>query len=188
MKTKRRLKGWVWLVIGFMLGLIYSNKFIYADLINKAYNEEKTIEVQLDQKVGKMPTSENKEEIKENKCELDETTCKIKKVAEKYGMNWKLAVAISKHETGNYTSKAFKELNNVGGMMCSSGLREYATLEEGIEAFVSNLKYNYIDEGLDTIEKIQPKYCPIGAKNDPNGLNKYWVSGVTKYYNELEEI
>lgn len=109
-------------------------------------------------------------------------------MAQDYSVDWRLAVAISMHETGKYTSKAFKELNNVGGMMCNSGLREYTTLEEGIEAFVSNLKYNYIDEGLDTIEKIQPKYCPIGAKNDPNGLNKYWVSGVTKYYNELEEI
>ena len=25
------------------------------------------------------------------------------------------------------------------------------------------------------------KYCPVGAKNDPNGLNKYWVKNVTKF-------
>ena len=186
MKTKRRIKGWVWLLIGFLLGIVYSNKFIYADLIKEAYNEEKVVQVQLDQKIGKVPEIANKPQIKA--CELDSTSCKIKEIAEKYGMNWKIAVAISKHETGVYTSKAFKELNNVGGMMCNDGLKEYATLEEGIEAFVKNLKYNYIDEGLDTIEKIQPKYCPIGAKNDPNGLNKYWVSGVTKYYNELEDL
>ena len=58
-------------------------------------------------------------------------------------------------------------------------------LDKGIDFFVSNLKNNYIDMGLDTIELIQPKYCPIGAANDPKGLNKYWVGGVTKYYNEL---
>ena len=182
--------------IGFMCGLVYSNLFICSDLIAKAETNENKEVIQIDQEEEKsLKTQKNAEleslkKIEElsNDCTLDEVSCKIKKVAQDYGVDWRLAVAISKHETGKYTSKAFKELNNVGGMMCNSGLREYTTLEEGIEAFVSNLKYNYIDEGLDTIEKIQPKYCPIGAKNDPNGLNKYWVSGVTKYYNELEEI
>lgn len=56
-------------------------------------------------------------------------------------------------------------------------------LQKGIDFFISNLKNNYIDIGLDTIELIQPKYCHIGI-ND-NGNNKYWVSGVTKYYKEL---
>lgn len=182
--------------IGFVCGLVYSNLFICSDLIAKAETSENKEVIQIDQeeekslKTQKNAELESLEKIEElsNECTLDEVSCKIKKVAQDYDVDWRLAVAISKHETGNYTSKAFKELNNVGGMMCNSGLREYTTLEEGIEEFVSNLKYNYIDEGLDTIEKIQPKYCPIGAKNDPNGLNKYWVSGVTKYYNELEEI
>lgn len=96
-----------------------------------------------------------------------------------------ISIAISKHETGNYTSYAFKELNNVGGMMCNSGLRSYDSLDDGIEAYLNNLKYNYFDIGLDTLEKIQPKYCPIGAANDPTGLNKYWLSGTQKKYNEL---
>ena len=59
----------------------------------------------------------------------------------------------------------------------------FEDLDKGIDFFISNLKNNYIDMGLDTIELIQPKYCPIGI-ND-NGDNKYWVSGVTKYYKEL---
>ena len=96
-----------------------------------------------------------------------------------------ISIAISKHETGNYTSYAFKKLNNVGGMMCNSGLRSYDSLDDGIEAYLNNLKYNYFDIGLDTLEKIQPKYCPIGAANDPTGLNKYWLSGTQKKYNEL---
>ena len=162
------------LVIGFMLGFMYSYLVVHREQIG--YYTMKTEQIETESKVGVVP---------DVSCKLDSTTCKIKRVAEKYGMDWKLAVAISKHETGNYTSKAFKELNNVGGMMCNSGLISYSTLDDGIEAFVSNLKYNYIDEGLDTIEKIQPKYCPIGAANDPKGLNKYWVGGVTKYYNEL---
>ena len=169
------IKGYaIILGIGFMLGFMYSYLVVHRKQIE--YYTMKIEQIETESKVGVVP---------DVSCKLDSTACKIKRVAEKYGMDWKLAVAISKHETGNYTSEAFKEKNNVGGMMCSSGLISYSTLDDGIEAFVSNLKYNYIDEGLDTIEKIQPKYCPIGAANDPKGLNKYWVGGVTKYYNEL---
>lgn len=48
---------------------------------------------------------------------------------------------------------------------------------------VSLLQNNYFGKGLDTIEKIGAKYCPVGADNDPNGLNQYWVPGVTRIYN-----
>ena len=26
------------------------------------------------------------------------------------------------------------------------------------------------------------RYCPVGAKNDPNGLNKHWIGNVRKLY------
>jgi len=130
-------------------------------------------------------------EIEEKKvsCSYDEISCKIYIKGLEIGMNEEqvlISIAISKWETGDYSSTAFKELNNVGGMMCNSGLIKYDSLDNGISAFLINLKDNYFDIGLDTVEKIQPKYCPIGAKNDPNGLNKYWLSGVTKKLEELK--
>jgi hypothetical protein len=132
---------------------------------------------------------EIKEEVKqEPTCNYDEVSCKIYNKAKELGMNEeqsKITIAISRWETGNYTSSAFKNKNNVGGMMCQSGLINYNSLDEGIHAFVKNLKNNYFDIGLDTIDKIQSKYCPVGAKNDPNGLNKYWLNGVKEIYNTL---
>lgn len=123
----------------------------------------------------------------EGKCTLEhETACKIKKKAEEYNIDWKMAVAISKWETGNFTSSLYHNKNNVGGLYCN-GFISYNSLDEGIEAFVSNLKRNYFDLGLDTLEKIQPKYCPIGASNDPTGLNQHWLNGVTQIYNSLGE-
>ena len=117
------------------------------------------------------------------------TSSQLIALADEYGIDYKLAIAISKHETGNYTSYAFKSLNNVGGMMYWDGnkmsLKSYNSLENGIIAFISNLKNNYIDLGLDTIEKIQVKYAPIGI-ND-NGTNQYWVNGVYNYYNLLDK-
>lgn len=168
--------------IGFMCGLIYSNLFIGSDLIAKAETSESKKAIQIDQEEEKSLKLEKIEELS-NECTLDEVSCKIKKVAQDYGVDWRLAVAISMHETGKYTSVAFNELNNVGGNFKNGSLMVFEDLDKGIDFFVSNLKNNYIDMGLDTIELIQHKYCPIGI-ND-NGDNKYWVSGVTKYYKEL---
>jgi len=33
----------------------------------------------------------------------------------------------------------------------------------------------------DFISFLGSRYCPIGAENDPNGLNKHWVANVTHY-------
>ena len=177
--------------IGFMCGLIYSNLFIGSDLIAKAETSESKKVIQIDQEEEKSLKSQKNAELEDlekieelsNECTLDEVSCKIKKVAQDYGVDWRLAVAISMHETGKYTSIAFNELNNVGGNFRNGSLMVFEDLDKGIDFFVSNLKNNYIDMGLDTIELIQPKYCPIGI-ND-NGDNKYWVSGVTRYYKEL---
>lgn len=179
--------------IGFMSGLIYSNIFIGSDLIIKAQTKETDKVVELDQEEEKSLKSqknaelESLEKIEElsNECTLDEVSCKIKKVADSYEVDWMLAVAISKHETGIYTSEAFNKLNNVGGNFKNGNLMTFSNLDEGIEFFVNNLKNNYIDMGLDTIEEISVKYAPIGAENDPNNLNQYWVIGVYKYYKEL---
>ena len=128
-------------------------------------------------------------EVKENVCNFDKVSCIIYNKANELGMSETeaiISIAIARWETGNYTSSAFLNKHNVGGMMGSKGLIEYSSLDEGIEKFLNNLKNNYFGVGLDTIEKIQQKYCPIGAKNDPNGLNKYWLNGVTNLYNELK--
>lgn len=179
--------------IGFMCGLVYSNLFICSDLIAKAETNENKEVIQIDQeeekslKTQKNAELESLEKIEElsSECTLDEVSCKIKKVAQNYGVDWRLAVAISMHETGKYTSVAFNDNNNVGGNFRNGNLMTFSNLDEGIEFFVNNLKTKYIDLGLDTIEEISVKYAPIGADNDPNNLNQYWVSGVTKYYKEL---
>lgn len=101
----------------------------------------------------------------------------------KYGIDPALLAAIAIHETGNGSSNAAKNKNNVGGMMGKNGLMSFGSIQEGIDKMASNLKRNYIDQGLTSIAQIQRKYAPVGAANDPTNLNKNWISGVTKYYN-----
>ena len=172
------------LTIGFVIGVLYSTTITLFGSVMQTQSNEKIAVMQIDQKQEK-PRENHKND--EEKCTLDETSCLIKKYADEYGLDYKLAIAISKHETASYTSYAFKSLNNVGGMMYWNGskmqLKYFENLNNGIDAFIKNLKFNYIDLGLDTIEKIQSKYAPIGI-ND-NGTNQYWVSGVSKYYEEL---
>lgn len=96
-----------------------------------------------------------------------------------------LLVAISKHETGNWTSELYKNNNNFGGLY--NGKEEkfysYSNKEQGLQAFVNLLKNNYFGKGLKSIEEIGNKYCPVGASNDPKGVNVNWIPKVTLYYN-----
>ena len=162
------------------------------------FEEQKDIKVSEETKGTEILEVEDVNKVEEvvDKCMMDYTSCKIKEVAIREGItDWKIPVAIARHECGykdnQYLSNAFKNKNNVGGMMYydtttkSSYLMAFDTIDAGVEAFVSNLKRNYFNLGLDTIEKIQPKYAPVNAQNDPYGLNEFWVSGVKSFYNDI---
>ncbi len=104
---------------------------------------------------------------------------------QKYNVDPSLLVAISQHETGNGKSRAAEEKNNIAGMMGKNGLKSYATVQESIMDMARNVSENYVKKGLTSISTIGAKYAPIGAANDPTGLNNNWVNGVTKYYNTI---
>ena len=77
-----------------------------------------------------------------------------------------LAVAIMLHETGcgSYCSSLARNCNNVSGQKgspsCGGGsYKAYATLDEGIIGFLDNLKWNYYNYGLNTVEAIGSKYA-----------------------------
>lgn len=112
------------------------------------------------------------------------------KAGQKYGIDPALLVAISIHETGNGTSPAARNKFNLGGMMDPksnwSKLMTFDSVDAGIDAMARNLKRNYLDQGITSIKGIGNKYAPIGAANDPNGLNKDWIPGVTKLYNQFK--
>lgn len=94
-----------------------------------------------------------------------------------------IIIAISAHETGYWKSNLFVNANNFGGHCNSKGFIIYDNYEEGLNAHVDLLLNNYFAKGLNTIEQIGAKYCPVGAQNDPKGLNNNWVPSVTSIYN-----
>jgi beta-N-acetylglucosaminidase len=104
----------------------------------------------------------------------------------RYNMDPAFLAAIAQHETGNGKSKAAIEKNNIAGMMGANGLKSYASIEASIIDMARNLSTNYMDKGFTTIPKIGSKYAPIGANNDPTGLNNHWVTGVSHYLDQLK--
>jgi hypothetical protein len=189
MKKKLKLKKGVKLGI-FMILCIYvlTCLFLYIKI-----DLETKREIQAIKNSYKAHTSEIM--FDETKCTQEEQTFvyepknDVKLIAEEIGIEYELFEAIIRHETGHRTSRAFKKLNNPCGMMFWNGskmaLRQYATIEDGYYACARNLKNNYIDKGLTTIEQIQKKYAPVGI-NDKGNVNKYWVDGVTSIYNKLK--
>ena len=106
-------------------------------------------------------------------------------VAGNYGIDPVLMAAVAFHETGSGTSAAVILKNNPGGLMDpatgSRFLYTFATIEEGIDAMGKTLHNRIIKDGLITISDLGSAYAPIGADNDPTGLNNHWVSAVTTF-------
>ena len=94
---------------------------------------------------------------------------------DEYGIPSEIPLAIARLETGRFTSRAYKEGNNVGGLSVDEVPIEYDSLDEGVDAFVGNLAENYFKEGLTTPEEIGKKYCPA---------NENWADVI----NEIMEM
>jgi hypothetical protein len=98
------------------------------------------------------------------------------------GVDPYVAVAIMMHETGcnSECSRLVKNKNNVGGMRGRSGRwQSFATLEDGINGFLSNLSRNYYKKGLNTPEKMAKKYA---------GGSTSWAGKIRKYVAVIEKI
>lgn len=116
---------------------------------------------------------------------LSGTSAHFINAGKKYDLDPNLLSAIAIHETGNGTSRAANEKNNIAGMMGKNGLRSYDSVEESIFDMARNLRQNYLNQGKTTIAAIGAKYAPVGAGNDPTGLNNHWVTGVNRQLNKL---
>lgn len=131
-----------------------------------------TLQGELD-KANTQPPTEKPIEANFEPSTVEEMICVE---CDKYGIDPKLPLAIAKFETGHFTSEAYTEGNNVGGLSHDEQPVGFPTLERGVEAFVANLYHNYYEQGLDTPEKMAGKYCPLQKAN--------WAESVTSIMNE----
>lgn len=103
--------------------------------------------------------------------------------AESWGIDPVLMAAIALHETGRGTSNAVVTKKNPGGLMDprtgSKQLYVFDSLEDGLDVMAKTLHNRIIKDGHNTIPKLGQVYAPVGADNDPNGLNSHWIPTIT---------
>lgn len=98
------------------------------------------------------------------------------------GVNPYIVTAIILHETGCGTkcSNLARYCYNVSGQKgrpgCNGGsFKKFDSLDEGIMGLINNLYKNYYSVGLDTVEKIAPKYA---EGNTWAGKINYFVNKI----------
>ncbi|MEY9594797.1 hypothetical protein ABIA06_007088 [Bradyrhizobium yuanmingense] len=74
--------------------------------------------------------------------------------------------------------------NNPGGIMDRNGLMQFGDLDSGIDRTAIAVAKNFNAAGGD-LAKMRDSYAPLGAKNDPRGLNGSWLAGVQKFMGEM---
>ena len=97
----------------------------------------------------------------------------------RWGVHPYLLVAIAWAETRAATDpnagKDITERHNAWGY---GPHRAFPTWEAALEAIGRDLRRNYLNRGLLTIPRIRDRWAPLGAANDPHGLNPGWALNV----------
>lgn len=82
------------------------------------------------------------------------------------GVDPYVATAILLHETGcgsscsNLARVCYNFGGQKGGPSCNGGaFKKFNSIDEGLVGLINNLYKNYYSIGLNTVEKIAPKYC-----------------------------
>lgn len=104
----------------------------------------------------------------------------VRASAEKYGIKPELAAAVMAHETGNGKNVRY---NNPGGLMDpatgSKTKLKFDSIDKGIDRTVGTIAKN-LSAGGGELSGLAQRYAPVGAANDPKGLNNVWLSQVQK--------
>lgn len=110
-------------------------------------------------------------------------------IAREFQIDPVLMASIAFLETGSGTSNAVVGYNNPGGLMNPatnwSTLLKFDSIEDGLRSMAKTMNRLIHKGGLTSISDLGSAYAPIGAENDPRGLNQHWVPGVKKFSMEF---
>lgn len=92
-----------------------------------------------------------------------------------------VAIAGAESSFGQITCAPF----NAWGWGCPNGPYSFESWADGIDTVMEGLRTNYLAEGRTSVALIHQKYAPVGAANDPTGLNNNWTINVSRFIVEL---
>ena len=98
------------------------------------------------------------------------------------GIDPRALVSIARAESSLGSDPGARARNNAFGWGPN---QTFAGWQDNIATVARGLKAGYLDEGRVTLAQIQAKYCPVGAANDPTGLNSNWLRNTTAIYAEM---
>jgi hypothetical protein len=99
------------------------------------------------------------------------------------GISGSLLAGVMAQETGHGKHMLG---NNPGGVMGPKGLMQFNSLGAGIERTADAVAKNWNAAG-GNLAAMGQRYAPIGAANDPTGLNRSWVPNVQKLMGDMGE-
>jgi hypothetical protein len=110
------------------------------------------------------------------------------KWAKTHGLNPLFLVAISRHETGAWTSNVFRTKNNAMGISNAKGAVRSASYDDSIRIASRSLsRPGGFYSKAKSLADVGAIYAPVGAANDPTKVNSYWPGLVSKYMADLEK-
>ncbi len=101
--------------------------------------------------------------------------------------------SISRHETANFTSNAFRNRNNAMGISSATGPRNMSSHAASIDQQARTLANpNGPYRNANTVRQMWGVYAPGPAtgqrqvRNDPNNLNRHWGPGIAQNLTRFE--
>lgn len=98
--------------------------------------------------------------------------------AEKFGLDFRLLVAIAQQESNLCKKIPDGSYNCWGWGIHSRGTLKFTGFEEAIEAVAKGIREEYVDKGYTTPEEIMAKYTPLSPGT--------WAAGVRQFLEEME--
>jgi len=99
-------------------------------------------------------------------------------VSQKYGIDYRLIVAIAQQES-NLCKKSPPNCFNCWGVgIHSRGTMCFDNYPQGIEFMANYLRTEYLDQGRQTPEEIMAKYCPLSDGS--------WAFGIRQFMADME--
>ena len=101
---------------------------------------------------------------------------------QRYEIDPRALVAIAMHESVLGTAGSGAGIHNAFGWGPAIA---FASWQANIATVARGLARGYVARGRDTLASIQPIWAPLGAANDPTGLNSAWTEAVGRYYEDM---
>ncbi len=101
-------------------------------------------------------------------------------VADKYSLDYRLLPSIAMQESNGGQKLIVGSFNPFGYGIYGGQVKRFSSFEEAIERVGRGLREDYLNKGLNTPDKIMPKYTPPSV-----ALGGPWAKGVSSFMDEL---